>query len=90
MGCEGVGLYAQDGYSVHELADRFGLSYRTIQKYRQQGLIPPPTPRRGPLARYGLEHVERIQAIRDIVHDGRVTKGDLSERPWHPHKGWDC
>lgn len=45
----------------NELAERFGVSRRTINDWVQEGIIPRPTGR-GPNARYTTVHVEAIQA----------------------------
>ncbi len=65
----------------------FGISLGTVRKYVNMGLIPPPVGK-GPSAYYLPESRERIQQIRDIVHDGKVTLGDLSERPYDKKNGW--
>lgn len=55
--------------TIHELAARFGVSRRTIHKWRRQGIIPPPFgARRGPAARYGQAHIEGIQAWLALRH----------------------
>ena len=48
---------------LRELAQRTGLESRTIRHYISIGLVPPPLSK-GRDARYGKEHLERLQAIR--------------------------
>ena len=55
--------------SAYELAERFGVSRRTIHEWRRRGIIPPPLGgKRGPTARYGQMHVEAILAWRALRH----------------------
>lgn len=79
-------------YTKHELAARFGIKPRTIEKYIEQGVLPPPNPPRGPKAAYGPEHIERLEWIwgEHGLKRRRVRMIDLAERPWHPKHGWDC
>jgi DNA-binding transcriptional MerR regulator len=48
--------------SVEELAQRAGVTVRTIRYYQSEGLLPPPG-RAGREARYGDAHVERLGLI---------------------------
>lgn len=77
-------------YTRSELAERFGVSPDTVTKYVRMGVLPPPEPPRGPLARYGQPHVERMEAIWgwNGLKDRTTTLKDLSERPFHPTQGW--
>jgi hypothetical protein len=77
-------------YTRTELAERFRVSPDTISKYVKMGLLPPPSPPRGPLARYGRPHVERMEQIwgRNGLKDQTLTLKDLAERPFHPTQGW--
>lgn len=53
--------------TARELADRFGVDHRTIHKWRERGVIPPPLgTRRHP--RYEQTHIEAIQAWLAIRH----------------------
>lgn len=55
--------------TIQELAQRFGVSPRTIHSWRQRQIIPPPLGgKRGPSARYGPAHVEAIQAWLALHH----------------------
>jgi DNA-binding transcriptional MerR regulator len=47
--------------TIHDLAERFGVSPRTIHSWRERHGMPPPTGGKCH-ARYGPEHVEWIQA----------------------------
>ena len=49
-------------YSLKELADRTGVSARTIRYYTEQGLLPPPAAR-GRYAVYTNIHVDRLREI---------------------------
>jgi DNA-binding transcriptional MerR regulator len=55
--------------TVDELAERSGASVRTIRYYQSEGLLPAPA-RRGREARYGPEHVARMDAIADLQARG--------------------
>ena len=48
---------------LSELADRAGVSARTVRYYIQQGLLASPDTR-GPGTRYDQEHLDRLRAIR--------------------------
>lgn len=49
-------------YSISELADLAEVTPRTIRYYTAEGLLPPPETQ-GKYARYGAEHLERLQVI---------------------------
>lgn len=51
-----------------ELSDRAGVSARTVRYYIQQGLLPAPDSR-GPSARYGPEHLDRLNLIRALQRE---------------------
>jgi DNA-binding transcriptional MerR regulator len=76
--------------SVEDLAERAGVTVRTIRYYQSEGLLPPPG-RVGREARYGGAHVERLdliarlqarglrlQAIADVLDQ----VGDAPEADW--------
>lgn len=48
-----------------ELANRAGVSPRTIRYYIQEGLLPSPETK-GPGAHYGQEHLDRLQIIKRL------------------------
>ncbi len=55
--------------TIRELAERFGVSHRTIHKWRMRGIIPPPFgSRRGPACYYGQAHIEAIVAWQALHH----------------------
>lgn len=51
--------------TIAELADRTGISVRTIRFYTGMGLIPPPVVR-GRLGLYDERHVARLELVRDL------------------------
>src|SRR5215211_6437615 len=68
---------------VEELAGRTDVSVDTIRFYQKRQLLPPPE-RRGRIAWYGTEHVERLAQIRDLQRRGfslavirRIVTGEL-------------
>ena len=50
-------------FKLDELAERAGVSPRTVRYYVQRGLLPAPE-FRGPDTAYGEEHLHRLKAIR--------------------------
>jgi DNA-binding transcriptional MerR regulator len=56
-------------YLVGDLARRTGTTVRTIRWYQSEGLLPPPR-RAGRTARYGDDHVARLEVIRDLQAHG--------------------
>lgn len=50
-------------YLIHQLAQRAGVSVRTVRFYIDEGLLPPP-PTRGRYAVYGDDYLERLELIR--------------------------
>jgi DNA-binding transcriptional MerR regulator len=52
----------QRDYSIGELADRAGVSTRTVRYYVSEGLLPPPVVA-GPNSRYNDAHLERLAII---------------------------
>ena len=68
---------------VEELAGRADVSVDTIRFYQKRRLLPPPA-RRGRIAWYGAEHVERLARIKDLQRRGfslavirRIVTGEL-------------
>ena len=68
---------------VEELAGRADVSVDTIRFYQKRRLLPPPQ-RRGRIAWYGPEHVERLARIKDLQRRGfslavirRIVTGEL-------------
>src|SRR3954453_14929422 len=71
------------GIRVEELARRADVSVDTIRFYQKRQLLPPPR-RAGRIAWYGIDHVERLQRIKDLQGDGfslavirRLLAGEL-------------
>ena len=55
-------------YTVKELADRGGVTPRTIYYYVSEGLLPPPE-RGGPATTYRDEHLARLRLIRRLKEE---------------------
>lgn len=55
--------------TVEELAQRTGMTVRSIRNYQSRGLVPPPT-LRGRTGYYGEDHVKRIGLIRELQGEG--------------------
>lgn len=58
-------------YSIAELAQRAGVSRRTVRFYVQRGLIPPPYGR-GRGRHYGDEHLEALLRVRALKAEGHA------------------
>ena len=56
------------GYELPELSDLAEVSPRTVRYYIQQGLLDPPESR-GPAARYGPEHLDRLRLIKRLQRE---------------------
>lgn len=54
-----------ESYKLEELAERAGMSVRTVRYYLQRGLLEPP-PFRGKDTAYGPDHLVRLRAIRRL------------------------
>jgi len=52
----------QEDFLIHQLADRVGVSIRTIRYYIAEGLLPPPEPR-GRYATFNEEYRMRLELI---------------------------
>ena len=55
----------QNEYLIHELAEKAGISPRTIRYYQQEGLLPEPE-NRGKFAYYNNDHLERLKLIQEL------------------------
>ena len=71
---------------VDQLAERTGTSVDTIRYYQGRGLLPAPV-RRGRIALYGPEHVERLDRVKalqaqglSLAAIGRLLAGELDPR----------
>jgi len=69
---------SDDGLSIEELADRAGVSVRTVRYYITQGLLPGPATR-GKYASYDEDQLARLQLVRLLV-DQHVPLAELRER----------
>jgi DNA-binding transcriptional MerR regulator len=58
-----------EGLTVDDVARATGTTVRTIRWYQSEGLLPAPR-REGRTARYGADHVQRLEAIRDLQAHG--------------------
>src|SRR4051794_23494535 len=56
-------------YRIEELANVTGTTVRTLQSYRNRGLLPPPR-REGRIALYSDVHVERLELIASLILRG--------------------
>jgi DNA-binding transcriptional MerR regulator len=66
------------GLSVGELAERAGVTRRTIRYYVEIGLLQPPTGA-GKAAVYGTEHLERLDLIKSL-QAYRLSLEEIRER----------
>ena len=78
---------APDPLDLTELADRAGVSIRTIRYYIQQGLLPKPEAR-GPGAHYTEEHLDRLLLVKRLQREHlplaeirRVLESSAGELP---------
>ncbi len=55
----------QNEYLIQDLADKTGISLRTIRYYQQEGLLPEPE-NRGKFAYYNDDHLERLKLIQEL------------------------
>ena len=55
----------QNEYLIQELAEKAGLSLRTIRYYQQEGLLPDPI-NRGKFAYYNDDHLDRLMLIQEL------------------------
>ncbi len=64
-------------YRMGELADKAGITVRTLRFYRERKLIPPPR-REGRIAWYGEHHLARLRTIGALLERGH-TLGGIAE-----------
>ena len=57
-----------EDFDIKQLADRAGVTVRTIRYYVQQGLLPSPDSH-GPATRYGAAHLDRLHLIRRLQRE---------------------
>lgn len=60
---------AETTLSVEKLAERVGMSVRTVRFYASRGLIPPPR-REGRNGYYGPDHIVRLELVRELQAHG--------------------
>ncbi len=72
-------------YRVEQVAAACDVSVDTVRYYQSRGLLPPPE-RKGRVAWYGTEHIERIRQVRSLQRKGltltairRVVEGRLGK-----------
>ena len=71
-----------------DLEKETGVNRETIRVYVRKGLIPPPVKVHATAARYDMEHVRAILAVRNLQHEHHMTldqiaamlRGDISNR----------
>ena len=71
-------MHGEPGLSIEELADRAGVSVRTVRYYISQGLLTGPGTR-GKYASYGEDHLDRLRLIRRLVEQ-HVPLAEQRER----------
>lgn len=59
---------------MEELAEKAGITVRTLRFYRERGLIPPPR-RQGRIAWYGESHLTRLRTIVALLERGHTLQG---------------
>lgn len=64
----------EEGFVVEELAQRTGVSVRSLRSYQSRQLLPPPT-LRGRTGFYGPAHVARVRLIQDLRAAGLKLDG---------------
>ena len=64
-------------WTISELAERAGVTRRTIRYYVELGLLPPPQGQ-GRAALYGPEHLDRLRAITKL-QSSRLTLEEIRE-----------
>jgi DNA-binding transcriptional MerR regulator len=61
-------------YRMEELAEKAGITVRTLRFYRERGLIPPPR-REGRIAWYDEHHLARLRTIAALLERGHTLNG---------------
>jgi len=68
---------------IEQLAERVGMSVRTVRFYAGRGLIPPPR-REGRNGYYGPDHIARLELVRELQSHGftlQAIEGYLDKIP---------
>lgn len=66
-------------YRIEDIERQFGIPRRNVRYWVSQGILPPPSPRAGPAARYGDHHIRLLYAY---LRSGRGRDG----KRWSPRK----
>ncbi|WP_187144560.1 MULTISPECIES: MerR family transcriptional regulator [Streptomyces] len=61
-------------YRMAELAEKAGITVRTVRFYRERGLLPPPR-REGRIAWYDDHHLARLRTIAALLERGHTLTG---------------
>ncbi|GGZ24568.1 MerR family transcriptional regulator [Streptomyces inusitatus] len=61
-------------YRMEELADKAGITVRTLRFYRERGLLPPPR-REGRIAWYDDHHLARLRTVSALLERGHTLNG---------------
>lgn len=72
-----------DSIGIDQLAERVGMSVRTVRFYAGRGLIPPPR-REGRNGYYGDDHIARLDLVRELQAHGftlQAIEGYLDKIP---------
>src|SRR3546814_20989947 len=67
-------------YQIGEVADRTGVTQRTLRFYEEKGLLPPPERMDGGFRLYSDDDVQRIEYIRRLKQYLGFTLAELKER----------
>lgn len=63
------GTPASEEFTIDQLATRAGMTVRNVRAYSGRGLIPPPR-LEGRTGYYSLEHLQRLQLVRELLDRG--------------------
>lgn len=66
-------------YQIGEVADRTGVTQRTLRFYEEKGLLNPPERMEGGFRLYSEEDIQRIQYIRQLQQLLGFTLADIKE-----------
>ncbi len=72
-----------ESIGIEQLAERVGMSVRTVRFYAGRGLIPPPR-REGRNGYYGPDHIARLELVRELQSHGftlQAIEGYLEKIP---------
>jgi DNA-binding transcriptional MerR regulator len=80
-----LGDVSETAMLVEELAERVGMSVRSVRFYASRGLIAPPR-REGRNGYYGADHLARLELVRELQAHGftlQAIEGYLAKIPAH-------